>query len=102
MTATAEHTGAWLEEFSKLREHEPWLKELHERAFARFAELGFPSTHDEEWRFTNVAPIVRSGFRAGGSARKVSSPSGLTSWCYPSEQGALAEAQAHLARYASY
>ncbi len=34
-------------------------------AFARFAELGFPTTHNEEWRFTNVAPIARSTFRAG-------------------------------------
>jgi len=22
-------------------------------------ELGLPHTHDEEWRFTNVAPIAR-------------------------------------------
>jgi len=28
-------------------------------AFQRFQELGFPTTHDEEWRFTNVAPIAR-------------------------------------------
>jgi Fe-S cluster assembly protein SufD len=32
---------------------------LRARAAARFAELGFPSVHDEEWRFTNVAPFVR-------------------------------------------
>jgi len=28
----------------------------------RFAELGFPTTHDEEWRFTNVAAIARAAF----------------------------------------
>src|ERR1035437_6530156 len=32
---------------------------LRETAFQRFLELGFPTTHDEEWRFTNVAPIAR-------------------------------------------
>ena len=32
---------------------------MRETAFQRFAELGFPTTHDEEWRFTNVAPIAR-------------------------------------------
>jgi Fe-S cluster assembly protein SufD len=63
MTAVSEQTGAWLAEFAKLPAAEPWLKELRERAFARFAELGFPTTHDEEWRFTNVAPIARSNFR---------------------------------------
>ena len=34
-------------------------QELRETAFHRFQELGFPTTHDEEWRFTNVAPIAR-------------------------------------------
>jgi Fe-S cluster assembly protein SufD len=32
---------------------------LRATAFQRFQELGFPTTHDEEWRFTNVAPIAR-------------------------------------------
>lgn len=29
---------------------------------ARFDELGFPTTHDEEWKYTNVAPLVKIGF----------------------------------------
>src|SRR5712691_2795640 len=33
-------------------------------AFQRFAELGFPTTREEEWRFTNVAPIARTRFQA--------------------------------------
>ena len=37
---------------------------LRDAAFARFAELGFPTTHNEEWRFTNVAPIARTAFTA--------------------------------------
>jgi Fe-S cluster assembly protein SufD len=37
-----------------------WLAELREKAAERFATLGFPNTHDEEWRFTNVAPIART------------------------------------------
>jgi Fe-S cluster assembly protein SufD len=59
----SEQIGAWLAEFTRLPKAEPWLQELRERAFARFAEVGFPTTHDEEWRFTNVAPIARSNFR---------------------------------------
>ena len=38
------------------------LRRVRERAFDRFAEAGFPSTRDEEWRFTNVAPIARTTF----------------------------------------
>ena len=41
----------------------PWLRKLRSDAFERFCEVGFPTTHDEEWRFTNVAPIARTPFR---------------------------------------
>ena len=65
MTPVAETTGAWLEQFSNLPAAPAWLQPLREAAFRRFAELGFPTTHNEEWRFTNVAPIARTTFAAG-------------------------------------
>ena len=40
----------------------PWLKEIRATALARFAELGFPTTHQEDWRFTSVAPIAETPF----------------------------------------
>src|SRR2546427_2380587 len=39
-----------------------WLKEMREAAITRFAELGFPTTKQEEWRFTSVAPIAETTF----------------------------------------
>jgi Fe-S cluster assembly protein SufD len=36
----------------------PWLNSLRRSGNAHFAELGFPTTEDEEWRFTNVRPIA--------------------------------------------
>lgn len=39
-----------------------WLTRLRENAMARFDELGFPSVRDEEWKYTNVAPIARAEF----------------------------------------
>ena len=45
-----------------------WLKEIREGGIARFAQLGFPSVKQEEWRFTSVAPILETRFaRPGGS-----------------------------------
>ena len=46
------------------------LKELRERAFAFFAEKGFPTPKDEDWKYTNVAPFVSSEFSisTGGNA----------------------------------
>src|SRR3990167_1722539 len=41
---------------------EAWIHEIREAAIARFAELGFPSNRDEEWRYTNVKPIATIPF----------------------------------------
>jgi len=95
MTAVSEQVGAWLAEFTKLPQTEPWIHELRERAFARFAELGFPTTHDEEWRFTNVAPIVRSSFPVTGADR-------LVTYQDPVQELTAPETEAHLARYAAF
>jgi Fe-S cluster assembly protein SufD len=40
-----------------------WLRDLRARAAARFADRGFPTTREEEWRFTSVAPIAEAQFR---------------------------------------
>ncbi len=39
-----------------------WLRGMRERAFARFCEVGFPTTKDEDWRFTNVNAIAQTSF----------------------------------------
>lgn len=62
MTAVAEQTASWLANFTEQRPAAPWLQQLREAGFRRFSELGFPTTHNEEWRFTNVAPIARARF----------------------------------------
>jgi Fe-S cluster assembly protein SufD len=38
------------------------LKVLRQRAIDRFAVLGFPTSREEEWRLTNVAPLVQEAF----------------------------------------
>lgn len=38
------------------------IQKLRETASGQFASAGFPTTRDEEWRFTNVAPIARANF----------------------------------------
>src|SRR5207247_9778341 len=40
----------------------PWLREIREGAIARFTALGFPTTKQEAWRFTSVAPIAATHF----------------------------------------
>ena len=71
MTAVAEQTGNWLAEFTKQPATEPWVRQLRDSAFQRFAQMGFPTTHDEEWRFTNVAPIARATFASAAAVGQV-------------------------------
>jgi Fe-S cluster assembly protein SufD len=39
-----------------------WVRELRERARDRFEQTGFPTTRDEAWRYTNLAPVMRQAF----------------------------------------
>jgi Fe-S cluster assembly protein SufD len=45
-----------------------WLAPLRKAGIASFAEQGFPTLHDEDWRFTNVAPIVKLPFYLASEA----------------------------------
>jgi Fe-S cluster assembly protein SufD len=39
-----------------------WLRRTRSNALSRFAELGFPTQKNEDWRFTPVDPIAESCF----------------------------------------
>jgi Fe-S cluster assembly protein SufD len=43
-----------------------WVHQVRRDAMESFAGLGFPNTHQEEWRFTNVNPIARTFFELAG------------------------------------
>ncbi len=40
----------------------PLFAEESEKALAKLVDVKFPTTKDEDWRFTNIAPILKSGF----------------------------------------
>lgn len=91
MTAVTQQTGAWLDAFTRQQPAAPWMQELRAAAFQRFAERGFPTTHDEEWRFTNVAPIVRTEFAPAPVEVRVTGP-----------QAPAAKAGEYLAKHARF
>jgi len=39
-----------------------WVQSMRRAAFDRFTALGFPTTKNEDWHFTSVAPIADSEF----------------------------------------
>ena len=46
-----------------------WLAGLRRRGMERFAAVGFPTTRDEEWRFTPVTPIATGVFAPAPDTR---------------------------------
>src|SRR5580765_2848236 len=62
---TAE-TSPYLEQFARFeKQTQPpaWLFPLRKAGISSFAEQGFPTIKDEDWRFTNVSPIARLPFQ---------------------------------------
>ncbi len=39
------------------------IHDARKSAIARFVELGFPSTHQEDWKYTDVSPIAKINFK---------------------------------------
>ncbi len=56
------------------------LGPLRQEAFDRFTELGFPTSRDEDWRFTSVAPIARTAFRLAARGGRAPGGIGVPSW----------------------
>ena len=68
MTQVAEKLQPWVAAIDQRPQGGPrWLQDLRDRAAARFVALGFPTVREEEWRFTNVAPIAAAEFRPTGA-----------------------------------
>ena len=68
MTQIAEEKNAFLSHVTRdAHGHAPsapdWLQRLRRAGLDRFKAVGFPTTKDEAWRFTNVAPIARTAFK---------------------------------------
>ncbi|MEP6592534.1 MAG: Fe-S cluster assembly protein SufD [Acidobacteriota bacterium] len=83
MTQVAEKLQPWLSALEQ-RPHggARWLQDLRDRAAARFTALGFPTVRDEEWRFTNVAPIASGEFRAAGPEASLATEAELSGYLY--------------------
>ena len=42
--------------------HLDWLRQARAEAIGRFSQQGFPTLHDEEWKYTSVASIEKGRF----------------------------------------
>ena len=66
MTAATTHSD-YLERLLQGQSQPPasapnWLSRLRAEAVDRVGALTVPTTHDEEWRFTDIAPLSKRSF----------------------------------------
>ncbi len=59
---------AWIAGFaqfekSALGRNYGWMRAVRREAIEQFAATGFPTTRNEEWRFTNITPVTGAAFR---------------------------------------
>ena len=90
---TTERLGNYLELFGELEKRSAgqprWLRELREDAFERFCQMGFPTTKNEDWRFTNVSAISQGSFRLSPDAHQPISHADLQPYHIPGTAGRL-------------
>ena len=67
MTTAVTARDRYLADFEELERHSAlqrpsWLAPLRRSAIAHVARFGFPTPKDEDWRYTNLAPLVATPF----------------------------------------
>lgn len=72
-TATQDRAATFLKRFEQsendlCKRGPAWLTPRRKAAIARFAEVGFPGPKHEEWRYTNVSPLIETDFVAAPPA----------------------------------
>jgi Fe-S cluster assembly protein SufD len=87
-TATELQLGNYIEAFSAFEKSAvgrefSWLLDLRRQGFARFCEVGFPTTRVEDWRFTNVSAVAQTVFRLAQRPAVPPSKEALEPFCTP-------------------
>jgi len=62
--STASEKQSYLAAIEQLKNEDApdWLRAFRDAGAAKFVALNFPTRKDEDWRFTNIAPLVRANF----------------------------------------
>ena len=81
--AEAERIGA-----SRRSADAVWVTDARQQAIGRFRELGLPTTRDEEWRFTSIAPIAETRFAVAANGASTLEAADLTPFEWDGDRSA--------------
>jgi Fe-S cluster assembly protein SufD len=80
----------YLEQFNRLQNGAggpEWLRPVRAAAKARWSELGFPTARDEDWKFTNLAPLAKRTFAPAEGGAQIS-PEDLAPFVFRGQESA--------------
>jgi Fe-S cluster assembly protein SufD len=85
-TATSDRLQAWLETYASRpdtgTDDHPAVRDLRRRGLEAFTRIGFPTTRDEEWRFTNLAPLLATDYHYPTPVECVTEPEEVGTFSY--------------------
>src|SRR5712692_11457663 len=73
-----------------------WLRNLRRKGIEHFADAGFPTTRDEDWKFTSVAPIADRHFAPAHDGQRGLTTDLVESWARSEEHTSELQSQFHL------
>ncbi|MGH9941760.1 MAG: hypothetical protein ACRD9R_05285, partial [Pyrinomonadaceae bacterium] len=79
MSQAIKEENSYQKAFREWRESEraaavpAWLTRRREGALERFEQVGFPTIDEEEWKYTNVAPLEKAAFQPASDGERVAS-----------------------------
>jgi Fe-S cluster assembly protein SufD len=79
VVSAKDHEQGYMAAFERRRSELPGnagLRRIRDAAIERFGHLGFPTTHDEEWKYTNLAPFLKTGYESAHAWSGGATPGG--------------------------
>ncbi len=93
VTSPATYRAAYLANLKRLAEAAAtegptvqWLQQLREQATAHLSELSFPTTHDEDWRFTDLSALLQVTIAGTGELAQPITPDTIAPFSLPETQ----------------
>ena len=90
VTEIAKEQSAYGAAFRRLQEGADtpaWVARLRESAFSSFERLGLPTVSQEEWKYTNVAPLAKTHFEPAAAGAPALRAAQLEPYTYEETRG---------------
>ena len=90
VTELVKSDNQYITAFRSVRESSPtvpWLELVRSGAIDRFEQIGFPTVHDEEWKYTNLAPLAKESFQPAVAPVEFTD-SNIARFAYPETENA--------------